>query len=161
MNQVAAYARVCCFFVGLSLTALVSHTALASDDPTKPASTAANAPRSAPFAKDRSRLAYVMAWRNSKDATEHTDALRLSTAFATELGVQASSPAFEVLEKFLDTELAASPGRFEAEAEPMTVIKQLLREDVNGFQRTLSPVLSEESYARYQQLLDSLRLRAK
>lgn len=105
-----------------------------------------------------SQLAYVLAWRSAQEATQHTDAVRLTGVLATRLGLPADNAANKVVERFLDNELAANPGRFNASDAPGKVLDQLLREDVDGFQRTLSPLLSEECYERYLSLLDSLRI---
>ena len=107
------------------------------------------------------QLAYLMAWRNAQEATHHADALRLTAALATRLGLPSQSPAHHALERFLDAELAANPGRFSANDDPGKALNQLLREDLNGFQRTLSPLLSDECYERYGKMLDSLRLKAE
>ncbi len=108
-----------------------------------------------------SRLAYVMAWRNAKNAGHHSDAVRLTATLAERLDLPVDSPLRQALETFLDAELAANPGRFSPTEESEKVLAQLLREDVGGFQRTLSPILSEASYERFQDLLDSLKIRAR
>lgn len=102
-----------------------------------------------------------MAWRNAREATHHTDALRLTAALAAYLGLSDTSAARIPLERYLDNELAANPGRFSPTDAPLRVLQQLLREDLNGFQKTLSPILPDDAYGRYQELLDSLRLTAR
>jgi hypothetical protein len=116
----------------------------------------------APAAKapaNANTLAYIMAWRNAQDATEHTDALRLAATFAVKIGLS-QGPAYTAIEQFLDNELAATPGRFTPADDPQDVIEQLLREDVEGFQRVVSPLVSDDCYARYQGWLDALRIKA-
>ncbi len=104
-------------------------------------------------------LAYMMAWQSAANATHHTDAVQLTHAMADLVGLP-TGPAHDALERFLDAELAASPGRFDASAEPLETLSQMLRENVGSFQRILSPALSEVGYARYQKLLDSLNIKA-
>lgn len=141
------------FSCGLLLLAslLAPRLVEASDDPTRPA-------KPAETAVDPTRMAYIMAWRNSQEAEQHTDAVRVTDALATRIGLSATEPAYVALERFLDNELASNPGRFSPSDDPHKVIAQLLREDVGGFQRVLSPLLSEASYAQYQALLDALRI---
>jgi hypothetical protein len=103
-------------------------------------------------------LAYLLAWRNAADATHHTDALQLTQTMADLVALPAG-PAHDALERLLDAELAANPGRFDP-STPIETLSQLLRENVGGFQRILSPALSEAGYARYQKLLDSLNIEA-
>jgi hypothetical protein len=116
-------------------------------------------PAAATAAANANTLAYIMAWRNAQDATEHTDALRLAATFAVKIGLS-QGPAYTAIAQFLDNELAATPGRFTPADDPQDVIEQLLREDVKGFQRVISPLVSDDCYARYQSWLDALRIKA-
>ncbi len=138
--------------VGILSTTLISRPAAASEDPARSTRTVASS-------TNITQLAYVLAWRNAQEADEHTDALRLTAAFASRIGLDPGTAAYEAIKRFLDNELAANPGRFTDDGNAtQEILTQLLREDVGGFQRILSPLLSDECYTRYQELLTDLRV---
>ncbi len=139
----------------LLLSTLAALPALATGGPTDGPTRAVVLPSS----RDANTVAYVMAWRNAHSVTEHADALRLAATLATRIGLPAG-PAYEALEKYFDTELAANPGRFLPTEDPQQVVEQLLREDISGFQRIISPLAPAACYIRYQELLDSLNIKA-
>lgn len=99
-------------------------------------------------------------WRGAipKKTNEHSAALRLTELLAAWIGLETGTDAYQAIQRFPDEELGANPGRFAMTDEPQKILTQLLREDVGGFQRMLSPLLSEGCYERYQVLLDSLRI---
>jgi len=84
------------------------------------------------------------------------EAAHLTYLLAAEINLPAG-PTRDAVERLIDRRLTTLPENSTA-ASPREVLGQLLRDNLHDFQRLLSPVLSEESYARYQTLLDQLHI---
>ena len=156
--------------VGVARPVLASRLAFPAGNPVDTTGTAVGtAPATLTTAKaaarmspaELNRLAYMLAWRNSREADHHEDAQRLTALLAERLGLPAESKAHQALEAFLDNELAVNPGRFNTKENPEYALTKLLSEDMEGFQRVLSPLLDNKCYERYVALLDELRITAQ